>query len=151
MSVDEPKLEPSDLQRRILDNLGSYSGRSALECFALLLGKAQLLEFGLKNLLHRSHDIEQSQMEYWTLGKIAFEMDSRAFRNDYVNLLKNFVRERNYIAHKLLADSAIIRFMSPETSARFEFRQLWQPAYDLERLLILHDWCEKHKAWDIAS
>lgn len=151
MSVDESKLEPEELQRRILDNLGTYSDRSAFECFALLMGKAQLLEFGLKNLLRRSNDIEESQMEYWTLGRVASEMDSRAFRSDYVSLLRIFVKERNYIAHELLADNAIVRSMTTEISARFEFRQLWQPAYNLERLLILYDWCENHKAWGIAS
>lgn len=151
MSVDEPKLEPADLQRQILANLGTYSNRSAFECFALLMGKAQLLEFGLKNLLQRTCAIEQCEMEKWTLGKVAHEMYSRAFRGDYVHLLKDFVQERNYIAHEMLANNAIFRSMAPDISARFEFKQLQQPAYNLERLLILHDWCEEHKAWGVAS
>jgi len=50
VSVDEPKLEPEDLHRQILANLSIYSDRSAFECFALPMGKAQLLEFGLKNI-----------------------------------------------------------------------------------------------------
>lgn len=151
MSVDEPKLETEELQRQVLANLGTYSDRSAFECFALLMGKAQLLEFGLKNLLCRTYGIEQSLMEKWTLGRVANEMDSRAFRSDYIRLLKNFVHERNYIAHELLADNAMLRSMTSEISAQFEFRQLRQPAYNLELLLILHDWCEKHKAWGLAK
>lgn len=151
MFVEEPKLEPAELQRQILANLDTYSDRSAFECFALLMGKAQLLEFGLKNLLQRTRGIDQSQMEKWTLGRVASEMATREFRSDYVHLLKNFVKERNYIAHEMLANNAIFRSMAPEISARFELKQLQQPAYNLERLLILHDWCEEHKAWGIAS
>ena len=149
MSVNEPKLETADLQRQIFANLANYSDRSVFECFALLMGKAQLLEFGLKNLLHRTCAIEQEDMERWTLGKVAHEMASQAFRSDYVALLKEFVKERNYIAHEMLANNAIFRSMAPDISARFEFKQLQQPAFNLERLLILHDWCEEHKAWGI--
>ncbi|KQB60374.1 MULTISPECIES: hypothetical protein [Acidovorax] len=147
MSVKEPKLEPTELQSQILANLGTYSDRNAFECFALLMGKAQLLEFGLKNLLQRTCAIEQSEMEKWTMGRVANEMASRAFRGDYIHLLKNFVQERNYIAHEMLVNNAIFRSMAPNISARFEFKQLQDPAYNLERLLILHDWCEEHKAW----
>lgn len=151
MSIDKPTLEPAELQRQILANLGTYSDRSAFECFALLMGKAQVLEFGLKNLLQRTCGIEQSQMERWTLGTVAHEMASRAFRRDYVHLLKEFVKERNYTAHEMLVNNAIFRSMAPNISARFEFKQLQQPAYNLERLLILHDWCEEHNAWGVAS
>lgn len=151
MSVDEPKLEPAELQRQILANLDTYSDRSAFECFALLMGKAQLLEFGLKNLLWRKCGIDHSEMEKWTLGRVAIEMASRTFRGDYVHLLKDFVQERNYIAHEMLVNNAIFRSMAPDISARFEFKQLQHPAYNLERLLILHDWCEEHKAWGVAN
>lgn len=151
MSVDEPRLEPEVLQRQIFANLGSYSGRSSFECFALLMGKSQLLEFGLKNLLHRARGVEQSEMEKWTLGRVANEMSSRAFRGDYIQLLKDFVQERNYIAHEMLANNAIFRSIAPDIGTRFEFKQLQQPAYNLERLLILHDWCEEHNAWGSAN
>ena len=150
MSLDVPQLAPAELQRQILANLENYSNRSSFECFALLMGKAQILEFGLKNFLERRCAVEPDEMEKWTLGKVAYEMAARAIRSDYVDLLKVFVRERNHIAHAMLANNAIFRSLAPEVSARFEFRQLQQPAYNLERLLILHDWCEEHQAWGIA-
>lgn len=151
MSVNEPKLEPEDLQRQVLENLRDYSGRNSFECFALLMGKSQLLEFGLKNLLERARGVEQDEMEKWTLGRVANEMASRAFRDDYIHLLREFVQERNYIAHAMLVNNAIFRSLAPNISARFEFKQLQQPAFNLERLLILHDWCEEHNAWGIAG
>lgn len=143
-------LEPSELESQILSNLESYSSRSSFECFALLLGKAQILEFGLKNLRERNCGYMREEMEKWTLGRVASEMAAHAFRADYIGLLKDFVRQRNYIAHEMLASNAILRSMAPGLSPRFEFRQLQQPAYDLERLLILHDWCEEHHAWGLS-
>ena len=150
MPQDSPQLDASELQRQIVANLASYKDRSAFECFALVMGKAQILEYGLKRLLERSCSIKSFDMEKWTLGTVAGEMDSRGFRRDYVALLKEFVNHRNYMAHELLVNNAIFRSMATNISEQFEFKQLQQPAFDLERLLILHDWCEEHHAWGLA-
>lgn len=53
MPPEFPQIEASELQRQIMAGLTSYTKRSSFECFALLMGKAQILEFGLKNLLVR--------------------------------------------------------------------------------------------------
>lgn len=147
MSVQVPQLQPADLQRQIMANLDLYSGRSSFECFALLMGKAQILEFGLKNLLARDFSVSQDEMEKWTLGKVAHELEARGVRSDYIALLKKFTKQRNYIAHEMLANNAIYRSMASNISERFEFKQLQQPSFDLEQLLIIHDWLEEHKAW----
>jgi hypothetical protein len=147
MPKESQQLEPSELHRQIMANLDCYADRSSFECFALLMGKAQILEFVMKNLLVRYCPMKQSEMDYWTLGKVASELKSNGFRDDYVVLLKEFVRHRNYIAHEMLLNNSIFRMMAPSISERFEFRQLQQPAYELERLLVLHDWCEEHQAW----
>lgn len=147
MSAKSPELEPAELQRQIMANLDQYSGRSSFECFALLMGKAQILEFGLKSLLAREFSTSQDEMEKWTLGRVANELEARGIRDDYVAYLKEFVKERNYIAHEMLANNAIYRSMAGNISERFEFRQLQQPSFDLERLLIVHDWLEEHQAW----
>ena len=146
-ALTAPQLDASELQRQILRNLGTYGNRNSFECFALLMGKAQILEFGLKNLMNRRCGIEDAEMERWTLGKVAAELTSRGFRGDYIELLKAFVKQRNYIAHDMLANNAIFRSMEPSMSDRFEFKQLQQPAHNLEQLLIVHDWLEEHDAW----
>lgn len=111
------------------------------------MGKAQILEFGLKNLLAREFSIPQEEMERWTLGKVACELKKRGIRDDYIAHLNSFVKERNYIAHEMLANNAIYRSMAGNISERFEFKRLQQPLFDLERLLIVHDWLEEHQAW----
>lgn len=150
MSEDSPKIEASDLERQIMTGLAIYEKRSSLECFALLMGKAQILEYGLKNLLTWSCSIDCHEMEKWTLGKVAKALESKGFRGDYVTLLNDFVKHRNYLAHEMLVSNAIFRSIAGKISERFEFKQFQQPAFDLERLLILHDWCEEHDAWGLA-
>lgn len=111
------------------------------------MGKAQILEFRLKSLLVREFSISQDEMEKWTLGKVANELEAHGIRDDYVAYLKDFVKERNYIAHEMLANNAIYRSMAGNISEQFEFRQLQQPSFDLERLLIVYNWLEEHQAW----
>ena len=86
-------------------------------------------------------------MGKWTLGRIARELEARGARKDYVDYLKDFVKERNYIAHEMLADNLIFKSVAGDISERFEFKQLQKPAFDLERLLIVYDWLEENKAW----
>jgi hypothetical protein len=147
MPQESPELKPAELQALIVSGLSSYRDKSSFECFALIMGKAQILEYGLKNLLARHCAVEQAQMEKWTLGVLARELKTRGLRSDYVTLLKEFVSHRNYMAHEMLVNNAIFRSMAADISERFEFRQLQDPAYELERLLILHDWCEENDAW----
>ena len=130
-----------------MGNIAQYAGRSSYECFAFLMGKAQILEFGLKNLLNREFSVAQEEMGKWTLGRIARELEARGARKDYVDYLKDFVKERNYIAHEMLADNLIFKSVAGDISERFEFKQLQKPAFDLERLLIVYDWLEENKAW----
>jgi hypothetical protein len=150
MSNLPPSLDPAQLHRQIMAALESYENRSSFECFALLMGKAQILEFGLKSLLTRYRSVEPAEMEKWTLGRVANEFAAKGFRADYVAILKDFVSHRNYVAHEMLVNNAIFRLMATQISERFEFRQLQEPAYELERLLLVHDWCEEHNAWGLA-
>jgi hypothetical protein len=148
MRQDSPQLDSADLNRQIMAALASYEGRSSFECFALIMGKAQILEFGLKSLLIRRCSVDPSETEKWTLGKVASGLEKRGFRDDFVAFLRDFIVHRNYIAHEMLANNAIYRSIATEISERFEFRQLQDPAYKLEHLLIVHDWLEEHDAWN---
>ena len=140
-------IEPDEIQTQISKKLDQYLGRSFFECFSLLLGKAQILEFGLKTLLSRECSISQNAIEKWTLGRVTNELEIIGIRGDYIVYLKRFVVQRNYIAHEMLANNAAFRSMAGNISERFEFSQIRQPIIDLEHLLIVYDLLELHKAW----
>lgn len=113
----------------------------------MFMGKAQILEFGLKALLTRTYGVESEQMEKWTLGKVKNELEKNGLRADFVALLHSLVQHRNYIAHELLANNALLSSIL-ELSPVMHGRDLWKATYELEQLIILHDWCVEHDAWE---
>jgi thiamine phosphate synthase YjbQ (UPF0047 family) len=44
----------------------------------------------------------------WTLGRTTTELEKNGLREDFINLLRSLVEYRNYIAHELLFDDALI-------------------------------------------
>lgn len=113
----------------------------------MFMGKAQILEFGLKGLLMRKYSVPLETMEKWTLGRVKNELEQNGLRPDFIALLNRVVEYRNYIAHELLANNALINSII-EMSPRMETEELWKGTYELEQIIILHDWCLKNDEWD---
>jgi hypothetical protein len=143
---DEPCLSPHQILEQVFKRLEKYKHLNISEQFAMFMGKAQLLEIGLKSLLVRrySHGYEKKK---WTLGKTARELKKCALRGDFIFLLESVVDYRNYIAHELLANDAMLRSLTGGDSGRLELRTLEKGTIELEQILFLYDWCEEHNAW----
>lgn len=139
-------LTEKDIQRAVFKRLKPYDKLNFLEQFAMFMGKAQLFELALKQLLARRYDYEFDDMERWTLGRTARELKECGVRKDFVTLLDSVVEHRNFIAHELLASKALVTALTG-TTARFVRRPLEHGIYELEQIMFLHDWCEKHNAW----
>ena len=148
-SADPPEtfLSCEEIAAGVAERLKKYESLSFLESFAMFMGKAQILELGLKGLLHRRFGKELQTMERWTLGKTAKALKEHGLRPDFIHLLESVVGYRNYIAHELLANEAILRSLLSGESGRFEVRQLEKGTYELEQLMFLYDWTEEHQGW----
>ena len=145
------KVEPltsDEIHSRVVEQLKKYESLNLLERVGLFMGKTQLLEFGLKHLLCGRLACEFDKIEHWPLGRVADELDKSRLRPDFIDVLRSFVKYRNHIAHELLANNAMRKYLSKGDSGRFEVRILERAAYELERLLVLFDWCEENKGWD---
>ena len=143
----EPSLSGEEIKKLVSQKLEAYKNLSFLEQYAMFMGKAQILEFGLKGLLARKYSVPLETMERWTLGRIKNELEQKGLRPDFIALLNSVVEYRNYIAHELLANNALISSMV-EMSPRMGAGELWKGIYELEQIIILHDWSEEHNAWD---
>ncbi|EKG83520.1 hypothetical protein VCHE16_3588, partial [Vibrio paracholerae HE-16] len=117
-----------------------------LEQYALFMGKAQLLEFYLKNLLFRLFDVPIERSEKWTLGKTKNELKTQGLRPDFIEFLSSVVDYRNHMAHEFLTNDAIIQSFA-EFSNHKRFRELYKAIYELEQLIVLYDWCEENQGW----
>lgn len=147
LSPSESRLEAHEIQHQVAKRLQKYKKFNVLEQFAMFMGLAQVLEAGLKNLLGRRYKYDYGKIENWTLGRTAKELKKCGLRMDFIMLLESVVSYRNYIAHELLINDAMLRWFSGGDSGRLELRQLEKGIYELEQILFLHDWCEEHNAW----
>ena len=101
----------------------------------------------MKNLLVRKYDYKFDDLEKFTLGRTKFELEKCGLRGDYLELLESVVDMRNYIAHEMLANDALVQSITGKSLTK-EQRILWKAIYELEQAVFLYDWCEKHDAWD---
>ncbi|HFT2062370.1 TPA: hypothetical protein RG901_002817 [Pseudomonas aeruginosa] len=139
-------LTAEQIAQHVHAKIDGYKGLSLLEQFAMFMGKAQILEFGLKNLLGRRFNVPTEKMERWTLGVTKNELKNRGIRPDFIALLDNLVGQRNYIAHEFLLDHSITNSLDG-LSERKLTGILFRATYELEQIILLHDWCEEHNGW----
>ena len=141
-----PSLSKEEIQKKVLAKLDEQKGLNFLEQYAIYMGKAQLLEFGLKGLLHRKFHIPLEDMERWTLGYTKNELDKRGIRPDFTAYLASVVKHRNDMAHEFLRNCAFMNSLG-SFSGKGQTGDLFRATYELEQIIILHDWCEEHNAW----
>ncbi|MCT8165627.1 hypothetical protein KY380_12740 [Pseudomonas sp. HD6421] len=112
----------------------------------MYMGKAQLLEFGLKGLLHRKFQIPLEDMQRLTLGQTKKELKKHGIRLDFIEYLGSVVKHRNDMAHEFLLNCAVMNSLG-NFSGKGQTGDLFRASYELEQIIILHDWCEEHDAW----
>ncbi len=146
---DKPEITSEEIQQEIFKRSEKYNGKSFLECFSIYLGTAQILEFALKKLLEEKFNIPIDQIENKTLGQTRVKLEEFGLRADYTELLKGVVKDRNHAAHELLSNQALIGSLGVELSERFQFKELNQFIYNLERAVFLFDYIQHNNAWTV--
>jgi hypothetical protein len=110
-----------------------------LESFAVFMGKAQLIELGLKRILIDSYCFDAERIERWTLGRVVKELRERGLRQDFVQLMDELKEHRNYIAHEMLANDVILRRLTGGSARRTEWKSLNRGLYLIEQAIVVHD------------
>jgi hypothetical protein len=123
---------------RVFRRLRKYDKLNFLESFAMFMGKVQVVELGLKNLLINKYGLEDEQIEQWPLGRVIAELERRGCRKDFIELLKDLKDRRNHIAHELLANDAIIRKLTG-FSPTFPARSVSKGLFSVEQVIVVHD------------
>jgi hypothetical protein len=143
----ELSLSGEEIKRLVHLKLKTYENLSLFEQYAMFMGKAQILEFGLKGLLTRKYGNPSESMEKWTLGRVKNELKQSGVRQDFIAILDSVVDHRNYIAHDFLVNNAITKSIA-NFSDRKLYGDLFRAIYELEQIIILYDWSEEHNGWD---
>lgn len=140
-------LSPRQVSDRVFRRLKKYEKQSGLERFAMFMGMAQVLEFGLKSLLIRLFNYDPDRIQRWTLGRTTRELKNCGLRGDFIALLEDFIDYRNYIAHEYFANEAILRSILRREPGRLARKHLERGIFKIEEAVIIYDWLEQHAAW----
>ncbi|MDH3692106.1 MAG: hypothetical protein OEU36_21935, partial [Gammaproteobacteria bacterium] len=90
MTIDQ-SLSEDEIAAAVQEKLQEYERLSPLEQYAMFMGKAQILELGLKGLLARRYNVPPEEMENWTLGRVKNELEQRELRPDFISYLQGVV------------------------------------------------------------
>ncbi|MEB6536270.1 hypothetical protein MXM51_17240 [Pantoea stewartii] len=140
--MDNSTIGGQELRDKISAGMKVYDDKSFIERFGIFMGKAQLLEFGLKKILASlpGFSLEKKKLERLTLGMTRVELQKLGLRSDYDDLLKSFTDQRNTMAHEFLANYAITQqLMQGAGLIRTFDRELVHACVVLEQLIILFD------------
>ncbi len=140
------EMSGEQIKADVLARLDQYKDRSVLEQYAIFMGKAQILEFGLKGLLARKFNVPHEEMERWTLGKTKNELKDKGLRPDFIVFLESVVDHRNNMAHEFLVNTEITRSIANFSDHKL-YGDLFHALYEIEQIIILHDWCEANDGW----
>jgi len=154
MSKEEkiPYLNTEQIRTGTQKRIKKYENLSFMEKYAMYMGMAQILEFGLKKLFEEKFGGDLDYMEKWTLGKTTVELEKKGLRADFIALLKGIVDSRNYIAHEILASEALmngkLKILSIQGGFSKNQRILWEAIYEIENVCFLFDWTNENNWWD---
>jgi len=149
---EEAVLSREDIDKGTSKGLEKYKNLSFMERYAMYMGVSQILEFGLKKLLHDKFEYDFDKMEKWTLGRTCRELEEKKLRSDFMFLLKNTVGNRNYVAHEILANKLLFHELLgneiPASHYDKEERRLDKFTIELEELVYLFEWICSNNGWD---
>jgi hypothetical protein len=104
----EKRLSGKQVHAWIIRRFKRYDHLSFLEQFAMFIGKAQLVEAALKQLLVTRFSCSEEKMEHWSLGRTIGELKEHGVRPDFIKLLEELNEYRNYAAHDMLAYDTVL-------------------------------------------
>src|SRR5262245_60414668 len=103
------RLTPRQVLGRVTRRLQKFDKLNFLERYAMFMGKAQLVELGLKRILLSKYGYKDEKIENWPLGAVVKELKKLGLRGDFVALVEDLKDQRNYIAHEMLVDDAMMQ------------------------------------------
>ena len=145
------ELSGEEIQNEVFRLMEKYNEKSFLEQFAIYLGTAQILEFGLKKLLISLFNATEEDLERKNFGQTRAELEKCGLRADYTELLKEVVSDRNYAAHELLSNNALLSSFNVTFSENMQFKEFKHFIYRLERAVFIFDYIQHNKAWRIKA
>jgi len=140
-------LQPDVLKNRIFERLVPLDKMSFLERYAMFMGKAQIVEMGMKRLLRDRYGAQETALERLTLGQAIAQLEAKGLRKDFIELLKTLVKYRNELAHDFLRVDATGKSLIGPGFEPLSEKMLRHASYSVEEVIQVHDHLEEHGLW----
>ena len=123
----------------IFEKLIPLDKLSFFERVAAFLGKAQILEFGLKRILVRDYGYKDEDSERFTLGQTVNELREHKEDEGFLSSLGELVEHRNYIAHEILVQDVMLSSIVGDKARSFSEKRLRHALFSVEQAIHFHD------------
>lgn len=141
-------LHGTDILNEIIKrNKKTFKDATIFSLFGHFMLKEQLMELNLKQLLVNNYEYEFDSLQKHTLSGLIRELESKKVREDFIFILKDLNKHRNYIAHELLADEAINLSMGLRLK-RGAWRVFEHALFSIEQVLLVYEYILKNGTFD---
>jgi len=138
------ELKVEELNKKVFKNLESIDSLNILERYAYFLGKAQIIEFGLKKFLTERYNYQAEKLEKNTLGQLIYKMKEEGIRPDFTRLLEELLAYRNSMVHEFLNNFVLIESIHP-SSGRLVLKELNHALFKVEEITLVYDFLYVNK------
>ncbi|MFA6386750.1 MAG: hypothetical protein WCW04_03210 [Candidatus Paceibacterota bacterium] len=137
-------LDNKKLLRKIFKNLSKLDKSSFLEKYAVFMGKTQVVELELKNILINKFKYGEEKIENMTLGGAIIELGKNGLRTDFIFLLEDLLKHRNSLAHEFLGITARGNAITGGSFERLQYKELRHALWKVEEVIQVYDWINEN-------
>lgn len=139
-------LTPDMLWKKIDKSMKRYRNYNFLESYAVFMGRAQAVEWGLKRILRRKYRLGDRRLDRMTLGGAIGELARRGMRPDFIGVLRELNKVRNNMAHEFLLNfSLMISIDRRWAGSHSHMRSLSRAMFEAERSIHVFDHLNTNK------
>ena len=133
------ELSGEEVLRKVSVSMEMFDELPFLSQYGMYMGKAQMIEFGLKKVLVDEKGYDLDTLKNSRLGWTVQELKKKSLRPDFVALLDELVQYRNYFAHDFLFEYALLNSLLPEEIASFSkpHRELSKAYFSVEQVNVV--------------
>jgi hypothetical protein len=139
-------LTPDMLWKKIDKNMKRYRKYNFLESYAVFMGRAQAVEWGLKRILRRKYRLGDRRLDRMTLGGAIGELERRGMRPDFIFVLRELNKVRINMAHEFLLDFSLMVSLDRRFAhSHSHMRSLSRAMFEAERSVHVFDHLNQSK------
>ena len=144
MKRPDRTLTPDMLWKKIGKSMKRYRKFNFLESYAVFMGRAQAVEWGLKRILRKRYRYGDERLERMTLGTAIAELERLGMRPDFIYVMRELNKVRINMAHEFLLDFQLMVSIDRRL-AHSHMRSLSRAMFEAERSIHVFDHLNQNK------